>query len=293
MNETTMADDSTARLGIRRKPALKRAARRLRACFAGAVAAVLLAGPPVSLAESGVNLLPHVARYKLTRHHADPDSGIAAVNGSMEVRFEISCDGFRLEQYLGFRLLSDEEIQLEHLAYISSFEDSDGRGFWFNTKTYENRKLTEEIGGRATLEDSGGGNARYSLPGKAVEALPNGTLFPIRHLKAIISAAKDGQKSVRHTVFDGSTLENPFEVSTFIGSGNQQSEKQFGALQGERHWPVRLAYFAVGAVNPTPRFQMSANLYENGVIGNMIYDYGNFAIGVELDEVDALPKPGC
>jgi hypothetical protein len=290
---TTVADDFTVRLGIRRKPALKRAARRLCACFAGAVAAMLLAGPPVGLAASGVNLLPHVARYNLNRHHADIASGIAAVKGSMEVRFEISCDGFRVEQYLGFRLLSDDENQLEHLAYISSFEDADGRGFWFNTKTYEDRKLTEEIGGRAALEDSGGGNARYSLPSKAVEPLPKGTLFPIRHLRAIISAAKAGQKSVRHTVFDGSTRENPFEISTFIGTGNQESEKHFGALRDVKQWPVRLAYFPVGAVNLTPPFQMSANLYENGVIGNMIYDYGNFAIGVELDEVEALPKPEC
>lgn len=290
---TTVADDLIARWEICRKSALKRAAGLLCAFCGSAIAAALLSSPPSTLAAPGVNLLPHVARYKLNRHHADIASGIAAVKGGMEVRFEVSCDGFRVEQYLGFRLLSDDESLLEHLAYISSFEDADGRGFWFNTKTYEDRKLTEEIGGKATLENSGGGNARYSLPGKAVEPLPEGTLFPIRHLRAIISAAKDGRKSVRHTVFDGSTRENPFEISTFIGSETRESGKRIDLLQDTRHWPVRLAYFPVGAVTPTPQFQMSADLYENGVIGNMIYDYGNFAIGVELDEVEALPKPEC
>jgi len=288
-----MTGDMNVEKGIDRKLNSRRAARSLYALCASIVTAALLIGPPVSQASSGVGLLPHVARYKLSRHSANLDSGIVAVRGRMEVRFEISCDGFRVEQYLGFRILSEDENQLEHLAYISSFEDTDGHEYWCNTKTFEDRKLAEEIGGQATLEQSGGGNARYARPSKAVEPLPKGTLFPIRHLKAIIAAAKDGHKSLRHTVFDGSTRENPFEISTFIGTGSQGSEKSIGTLLKLRHWPVRLAYFAVGAVNLTPEFEMSADVYENGVIGNMIYDYGNFAIDVELDEVETLPKPEC
>lgn len=241
----------------------------------------------------GAGLVPHVARYNLTRHRADSDSGVVAVKGRMEVRFEISCDGYRIDQYLGFRMLSDSDHQLEHLAYISSFEDALGRDYWFNTKTFEDRKLSEEIGGKASLKPSGEGETRYTRPSKAVEPLPEGTLFPIKHLEAIIDAAKIGQKSVRHTVFDGSTRENPFEISTFIGRSNLESTKALEPLKNLAHWPVRLAYYSVGAINPAPEFQMSADLFENGVIGDMVYDYGNFAIGVELDEVEVLPKPEC
>lgn len=287
-----MADELNSRSDMSRNPATTRASGQLQILYLAAVMAVLACMPP-GAAATGADLMPHVARYKLTLKHADIDSGITAVKGSMEVRLEISCDGYRVEQYLGFHLLSDDESQLEHLAYIASFEDSDGGEFWFNTKTYENRKLTEEIGGQATMESSGGGNVRYSRPSKAVEPLPEGTLFPIRHLEAIIAAARKGQNSLRHTVFDGSTRENPFEVSTFIGAAHQGSGKKIPVLESARYWPVRLAYFSVGAVNLTPQFQMSADLYETGVIGNMIYDYGNFAIGVEVDEVEALPKPEC
>ena len=38
---------------------------------------------------------------------------------------------------------------------------------------------------------------------------------------------------------------------------------------------------------------MSAEVFDNGVIGNMIYDYGNFAIDVTLKELEPLPKPEC
>ncbi len=125
------------------------------------------------------------------------------------------------------------------------------------------------------------------------EALPNKTIFPIKHLELIIEAALEGKKSVRHTVFDGSTRENPFEVSTFIGAKADGKSKEIAPLKGLEFWPVRLAYFKVGSVSLAPEFEMSAEVFENGVIGNMIYDYGNFAIDVTLKELEPLPKPEC
>ncbi len=244
-------------------------------------------------AAPGTGLLPHIAHYRLSRHHAEPDSGIIAVSGRMEVRLEISCDGFKIDQYLGFNVMNEDESRLEHLAYLSSFEDADGGAFWFNTRTYENRILVEEIAGVARVPATGPGETRYSRPGRATEALPEGTLFPVGHMKSIIDAARAGRKSVRHSVFDGSTLENPFEISTFIADRAADSRDGIDALEDVPYWPVRLAYFGIGTVDLTPQFEMSANVYDNGVIGSMIYDYGNFAIDVKLEAVKKLPAPDC
>lgn len=244
-------------------------------------------------AAPGIGLLPHIAHYRLSRHHAEPDSGVIAVSGRMEVRVEISCDGFKLDQYLGFHIMNEDESQLEHLAYLSSFEDADGGAFWFNTRTYENRILVEEISGVARVPAIGPGETGYTQPHRATEALPEGTLFPVGHMKSIIDAARAGRKSVRHSVFDGSTLENPFEISTFIADRAADSRNDIDALKGVAYWPVRLAYFGIGAVDSTPQFEMSADVYENGIIGSMIYDYGDFAIDVKLEEVKKLPAPDC
>jgi len=241
----------------------------------------------------GIVLLPHVARYSLSRNFADPDSGVAAVKGMMEVRLEISCDGYRIEQYLGFHVLGDDESQLEHLAYLSSFEDRPGKEFYFEARTFENRRLTEELAGKVRIENSGAGEIRYSRPETVTEALPKKTVFPIKHLELIIEAAQKGEKSVRHTVFDGTTRENPFEISTFIGSAGGGESKDIALLSSSKFWPVRLAYFKLGSVSLAPEFEMSAEVFENGIIGNMIYDYGNFAIDVILEEVEALQQPDC
>lgn len=254
---------------------------------------LVLAVPRAADTATGLLLLPHVARYTLSRHRADPDSGVAAVKGMMEVRLEISCDGYRIDQYLGFHVLGDDESQLEHLAYLSSFEDAPGKEFYFEAKTFENRRLTEELSGRATVEDTGSGQIRYTLPEAVTETLPKDTVFPIKHLELIIEAARKGQKGVRHTVFDGSTRENPFEVSSFIGPAADGNSKRMAALNGSTYWPVRLAYFKIGALSLAPEFEMSAEVFDNGVVGDMIYDYGNFAIDVKLEEVEALKKPEC
>ncbi len=272
--------------------------RRLRrpAFFVLPILAVLvlaLSVPRFADSASGLVMIPHVARYSLSRNFADPDSGVAAVKGIMEVRLEISCDGYRVDQYLGFHVLGDDESQFEHLAYLSSFEDRSGKQFYFEARTFENRRLTEELAGKVTIEESGLGEIRYSRPETVTEALPKKTVFPIKHLELIIEAALKGEKSARHTVFDGSTRENPYEVSTFIGAVGDGKIKNIALLSGSAFWPVRLAYFKVGSVALAPEFEMSAEVFDNGVIGNMIYDYGNFAIDVTLQEVEALKKPEC
>lgn len=255
---------------------------------------ILALGVPRSVdSVPGMALLPHVARYSLSRNFADPESGVAAVKGMMEVRLEISCDGYKIDQYLGFHVLGDDESQFEQLAYLSSFEDTSGKEFYFQARTFENRRLTEELAGIARIEDSGSGEVRYSRPESVTEAFPEKTLFPIKHLKLIIEAALNGEQSVRNTVFDGSTRENPFEISTFIGAASDGDRKNMDILSGSTFWPVRLAYFKPGSVSLGSEFEMSAEVFENGVIGDMIYDYGNFAIDVTLEEVEALKQPDC
>ena len=38
---------------------------------------------------------------------------------------------------------------------------------------------------------------------------------------------------------------------------------------------------------------MSVRLFDNGVAGDMIYDYDDFGIDVTLETVELLPQPRC
>jgi len=109
----------------------------------------------------------------------------------------------------------------------------------------------------------------------------------------ILAAARNGRNHLLNTVFDGSTKDNPFEISTFLGKPGVDSKSKFKALLQHTYWPVRLAYYKIGATAPAADFEMAVQLYDHGIAGNMLYDYGDFSVDVRLEQVKLLPMPTC
>jgi len=259
---------------------------------------LVLAGavPGVAASQSGApGLLSHRAVYSLSRHIGSTVSDITGVKGRLEITFEVACDGWRMEQYIGFRLYHAEGAGLEHVAQLSGWESADGSDYWFSTRSYQDRELLEEIGGVARIDEPGGsGETRFAKPTKERRPLPPGTIFPARHLVDLIAAARAGKQHLARTVFDGSTLDSPYEITAFIGGERAPGGENLPqAVSEKRSWSFRLAYFKHAAIQPSPEFEMSAILYENGVAGDMIYDYGDFSIDVKLRELEALPVQKC
>lgn len=46
-------------------------------------------------------------------------------------------------------------------------------------------------------------------------------------------------------------------------------------------------------MDPKPEFEVSVLMYANGVAGDMLYEYGDFSMQVELVELELLPVPEC
>ncbi|GMQ76823.1 MAG: cell envelope integrity EipB family protein [Gammaproteobacteria bacterium] len=250
----------------------------------------------VVAAQSGApGLLSHRAVYSMSKHIGSTASDITGVNGRLEITFEVACDGWRIEQYIGFRLYSSDGAGLEHLAQLSGWESTDGSDFWFNTRSYEGQELVEKLSGVARLGRPGGtGETHYAKPVKEVKPLPAGTIFPARHVVDLIAAARSGKQHLTRTVFDGSTLDSPYEITAFIGAERPPGDQEVPELVSKtRSWFFRLAYFKVAALEPSPEFEISAVLYENGVAGDMVYDYGDFSIDLKLRELEALPVQEC
>lgn len=269
--------------------------QRLQVAVIGAVVATAVAMPTASAQGGTPALISHRAVYSLSKHRGPTASDIAGIKGRLEITFEVACDGWRMEQYIGFRLYHQEGGGLEHVAHLSGWESSDGATYWFNSRSYQDRELLEELGGVARLEAPGAsGEARFAKPARETRPLPAGTIFPARHLADLIAAAAAGERHLTRIVFDGSTLDSPYEITAFIGKERASDPGAISEHVSEtRSWSFRLAYFEVEAVQPSPEFEISAVLYENGVAGHMIYDYGDFSIDVELRELETLPVQEC
>ena len=262
-----------------------------RILYAAGVVVAALVSPP-SLA---AGLVPHTATYALTRHASSQSSDTSDVQGSVVVRFKALCSGWQYEQVMAFRLYGEEGQQLEHVTYLSGIESDGGASLKFTTHSYEDRELAETVAGQARLGTTiEPGTATFEKPDQPTKALPTNTLFPVAHIEQLLAAMRSGERHMSHVVFDGSTPESPFEISTFIGSPKPATDPTGSdTIESQRVWPLSIAYFPVEAIDPAPDFEMQVDLFENGVAGDMVYDYGDLAMAVTLREVEMLKRPSC
>lgn len=274
-----------------------------------AVCAVLLLGLWIRVADAqqqqeaqqqqDVVLVPHRATYDMKLSVARPNSGIIEVNGRMVLEMVDSCDAWEVKQRIKLKFLRSDGEEFDTDSSFTSYETKDGLGLRFSVRNIQDQEVEEELRGHADLEATGGkGHASFSLPEVRSFELPVGTLFPTTHLALIIRHARDGDKSVSYSVFDGARLDGAFTVNAVIGkpprgAGAPAVRGDVGLLR-QQSWGVRLAFFAAGDQGTAnPEYELALDLLANGIARSMLLDYGDFAVDARLVQIQALPRPRC
>jgi hypothetical protein len=245
-----------------------------------------------------VELLSHRAAYRLSLADRDGGSGAARaefqnVRGALVMEWRASCEGWLSTQQLGFIATTAEGPDVSYDVRFSSWESPDNTRLRFSIRSFDGGALSEEFRGQAELEGPGGaGQVRYAVPAESTLELPSGTVFPTEHLRRLIAAARDGQRFVAHEVFDGSGPEALTRVTAVIGpprTAGADGDKDDSA----RHWPVTLAYYPLTEADETPQFELAFELGEDGVLHDVLLDYGNFALRAHLEQVERFAPPRC
>ncbi len=275
-----------------------------------AVCAVLLLGLWISGAgaqqqqlaqqQQDVVLVPHRATYDMKLNVARPNSGIVEVNGRMVLEMVDSCEAWEVKQRIKLKFLRNDGEEFDTDSSFTSYETKDGLQLRFSVRNIQDQEVEEELRGHADLEPNGGkGRASFSLPEARSFELPAGTLFPTTHLALIIRHARDGDKSVSYSVFDGARLDGAFTVNAVIGkppraAGAPAVRGDVSLLRGQPAWGVRLAFFAAGDQGTAnPEYELALDLLANGIARSMLLDYGDFAVDARLVQIQALPRPRC
>ena len=110
-----------------------------------------------------------------------------------------------------------------------------------------------------------------------------------------IDKAQAGENFISQHIFDGATAESAVLVSAVIGpkvEPDAEAAKQ-SALLNRPGWRVRLAFFPADPKAEKPDYELGMLLLDNGVSRDMVIDYGEYSIRAKLDDIEALPKPGC
>ena len=252
--------------------------------------AVSAPASPLKAAE----IMPHRANYLLELRSAEQGSGISDVRGVMSIELVAACDGWTLQHRMRLEVQHRTGQVMEMDTDFTSWETRDGRTFQFESRSRQNGSVIEEISGRAELAGAGkGGTISYTKPEEKRLDLPAGTMFPVAHTRLVIDEAMSGKSLMWNSIFDGTSEEGGYGVSTIIGAPVSTQGVNLPPLVGSRAWPVKQAYFGPGKTQEVPEFEFASKMNDGGVTFDITLDYGSFTLDATLKQIEALPAPDC
>ncbi|MEX2165638.1 MAG: cell envelope integrity EipB family protein [Methyloceanibacter sp.] len=262
-------------------------------------------GPAQAFAAKESNkLVPHRAVYEMTLDDARSASGVTGIDGRMVFEFTGSaCDGYSLNMRMVTQMTDSQgQINMTDLR-SSTWEQSNGQKFRFQSAQYLNDKLGDVTMGRAEREAPNAAvKVRLSQPARAELNLTGQVMFPTQHSLALIDTALAGETLFQARIYDGSEKgRRIYETTALIGTEVKPGadgagletvakEKGLGELAS---WPVSIGYFESQGGDLTPSYQIDFRLYANGVSRDLLIDYGDFSIQGTLTSLEYLKVAEC
>lgn len=265
----------------------------------------------VAAADAGgeVALSPHKALYDVELVGSKTGSQIINIRGKMFFEWKPSCEGWITDHRFTLSYDYADSPPLTISSDFSTFETFDGKTLGFSSRRKKDGETYEELRGKASFEKTGSaGIARYSVPDGLTFDLPAGISFPTAHTTALVRKAREGAKFYKVTTFDGSDEEGPVEINSFIGNkfakGEQSSLRRDSNIKPVSTspidtsllgpgWKVRMAFFPLQATEASSDYELTMNFHENGVISDMIIEYGDFTVRQKLVALEKVKTDSC
>jgi len=268
------------------------------------ILSIWTADPGHAVGPVGVRLQPHLAIYDLVLKRSTDRLGLSGVNG----RLAIEVSGSECKNWtVNFRMVSQfqNEDESQRLLDTRSLTEEayDGKSLDVEQQNYVDGALDSESKIIAAKKTDGSVHGTILKPQEEEFQLAAGTVFPVGHLQKLIETAERGGKRDKSIVFDGTEGTKTYTAITFLGGerdkGNQRTALKAAAgaeLKKVKAWPATISYYdlAKGDNNDgTPSFEILVEMFENGVSGDMVIDYGDYALNAKLAELKLKPYGVC
>jgi EipB-like len=267
--------------------------KAIRSMLLIAVTVGAFAGPALALTA----LEPHRAAYKLTLAGSHRMSGLSSVDGGLVIEWQRACDGWLSHQRLGFVAGTETGRDFRHDVRFSSWEATDGSKMRYTVRSYDGDQLREEYMGEAAISSAeDGGVATFTKPDQREIILPPGTVFPTAHINQVLAEADSGHGFVSHEVFDGWGYDALTQVTSVIGRHRPyqpSSQREIPSDPDGEVWPVSMAYYNAAQKSDLPEFEAKFMLTRQGVLQELLLDYGDFRLKATLAEFEILDQPTC
>lgn len=284
------------------------------------LAALVLAGlalaPGAAAAARDAAVQPHKAVYEIEMDSRRDGADVGNVRGGLSFEWGETCDGWVVNQRFDADFIYINDPPLRISWTYATWEAKDGSRYRFNLRKRTNGTLSEELRGIAEMPvgsgvdraggragGRGGGRVTFSQPAPTDLPLEPGTVFPINHNLRMIRTARSGERLLLVPQFDGSELDRGALVNVVVGRPVDTGPAAAGiaiddpgidaALLTDPAWPMRLAYFAFGSVESTPQHEQTVVMQANGIVRDLVLDYGDFIVRGTLRGLESRPRPTC
>jgi len=241
-------------------------------------------------------LQPHRAVYDLSLARVEPSASISTAEGRLV--FEVSgnvCEGFVVNSRIVTRIADREGNMRVTDLRSSTFETMEPASFTFLNRTY--------------IDDMRAGGVAVTLnEPKDSEMTLGRAVFPTAHTLLMLEAAREGERILEATIFDGGeNADTLFDTTTFIrpvetglaGAGRGE-EAALSALEDAEAldlWRLSISYFEKGKEadgEQLPDYALSFRMLENGISYDVELDHGSFALSGSLAELELTEAAdGC
>lgn len=257
-------------------------------CLALALAAAGL-GPA-----SAEALLPHRAGYAMALDAGKATGRLDGATGRIdyEIRGD-ACEGYTVNMRQSSTLDTGEGEPVRSDMASTSWEEGTGSAYRFKTRDRLNGDTKSDVDAQANRLENGDIQVKIAKPDPRTVALKGKVLMPTEHVVKVLEAAAKGESLMEARVYDGSTDGTKvYNTLAIIGKPSQDTSKLLEAaratLGGHTFYPVSVSYYDAEKSDSAPEYVMTFTLYDNGVIGELKIDYGEFALRGALDAFEPL-----
>lgn len=246
---------------------------------------------------AAVTIAPHRAVYALELSQARSGSNVTQAEGRLEYEWEDVCDGWTVRQRTLLTLVHRSGQSLQSNWAINSWESKDGLKYRFFVRRYHAGGTVESVRGHAELDGPGeGGRAIFYDPEERVVDLPEGTVFPTNYSLEMMALAEDDKLPAWRVMFDGFGDDDLLGVNAARVSAlaaEESTSLESAMISDLPSWRLRLAFFPLDRRTPEPDREQGFRVFSNGIIDELVIDYGDFSIDAVLEGLSSLPEASC
>lgn len=273
------------------------AARRLTAIgIAASLAAILDPSGAQMAAAAAVQLLPHRAVYELAARPGNGFGSNGALRGLLTYELTDGCDGWSVNQKAGIDMAPPEGETTRFEWSQATWEAKDASSYRYVIR--EGQAGGESLQRRGELrfdKPGGSGTLTTELPDRSQSKVPP-ALLPVQHTLALIERAAAGDVVFLAELFDATVDQEPVQISASFGPSNRQwtsAGGKFAPLEQVNSRHVDFAFFVADLPDGTPDFEQSVQLFDNGVIAEVNFEFAGLQVEGTLRKLEVLEPEAC